>query len=463
MTAGDAFQAHLDEYANLETVAAAMEQVVGRPLARRRKPPGDGSLRSDLYLQIAVSELRRSYLAAMSSLVAGQWRTPETGKPVVFPGSGMAYEYAYDRQHPPVALENRIMAQNCVSAILCSSGMAALNVVFSGLAFLLGPKAHLAALASYFETLTLLQLSPFAQRWSRFGSAREFAERLAEPDVAIALIEPVRYDWGLTTEDWEPVIEAIGSRREPPVVVIDTTLCHGSDAQHEFVDMLKTVAPTVIEVRSGLKLDQHGFELTNVGIVEWSEQLRDSRISRLRDVLAACRVATGATLTWQDSCALSPDLVFDASAVSTYAKAVYATNRALSTAVQSDGPLFEQVVYPQEPWGSPFVLFKLRNGGDAAYQRLAFLMSREQARRGLEWRMSGSFGFRSARYETILPKEQARPHEAPEGVLKVAAGCYEGAHFRAIFELLTELADFPDLETVNRVWGRRTHAVAAEA
>jgi hypothetical protein len=462
MTPGDVFQAHLDEYANLETVAAAMERVVGRPLARREEPPQDGSLRSDLNLQSGVSELRRNYLIAVSSVVAQHWRTPETGKPVIFPGDGLAYEYAYDRQHPPLALENRIVAQNSGSAVLCSSGMAALNVVFSGLAFLLGPNAHLAVLASYFETLTLLRISPFARRWSRFASVNGFAERIAEPDVAVVLVEPVRYDWGLTTEDWAPVIEAIKDRREPPILVIDTTLCHGCVAQRDLVDTLKTVAPVVLEVRSGIKLDQIGFELANVGIIEWNDHSQESRTPRLKEILSACRVAIGATLTWTDSCALSPQFIFDTRAVSTYSRAVFATNRALYKAIQPDRRLFEEVVYPGDPWVSPFVLFKLRVGGDAAYRRLAYLISQEQAHRGLQWRMSGSFGFRSARYETILPNEQTRAQEAPEGVLKVAAGCYEGAQFQAIVELLNELADFPDLETVNRVWGRRIHAIAAE-
>ncbi|GAB4512420.1 MAG: hypothetical protein Tsb0019_09000 [Roseibium sp.] len=450
---------HLAEHRRLADVISAMTGAVGRLEVAHPSALPDGSLAADLALQAHVDCIRAGYLTALGRLTAQRWRTPPTGTPIPFPGSGDAYDYAYDRQHPPLALESRLSRQSGRQAMLCSSGMAALHVVLQGLGHYLARDGRLVALASYFETLTLLRLGPFAETWSRAMSSDQLAERILEPETAVILIEPVRYDWNLSTEDWSPVLEALSARSDPPVVILDTTLCATVPALADLMDRLQLVASLVIDVRSGLKLDQLGFELANVGVVEWTVRPDcEDRFRPLASILPACRVATGATLTWPDACALAPAFVFDRDAVGTYAKGVFETNRALARAMPRPSALFSHVTYPDGPWVAPFVIFGLRTGGSDAYRGLARLIHQEQHRRGLNWQMSGSFGFRSSRFETILPDEQARPGEDPEGVLKVACGCYAGAQFQAIVELLQELSEFPDLETAARVWGRSCHA-----
>lgn len=446
-------------------LAAGVEKDAG-PWLQLLPELRQNTLATDIALKRAHGELRTLFLREVGLITSQHWRTPPTGQRVRFPGTSLNYDYAYDRQHPPLAIEARLQHQDPADenrnkgVIACSSGMSALLVTLLSLGFLDAQQPTIGVLAGYFETLTLLRLSPFAGAWQRVASAEALAEGIRQRRHRVIFIEPVQYDWKLGVVNWAPVLEAINDADDPPVVVIDTTLS-GTSAQWLSVrrELLRSRTPLLICVRSGLKLDQEGLELANLGIIESWELSDEVSAPRFQQTASACRVVTGSGIGWPEACCLSPGFVLDPTRTDAYCANVFQTNRAMFKEVVMSGTLFTSAVHPPSPWGAPFVLYQLREGDAAAYKQLAYLLHSEAERRSMDWAMSGSFGFRTDRYETILPSEQSRCGEDPGGVLKVAAGSYQGARFQHIVDLLNELASFHSLDEVRRVWSSRTITV----
>jgi hypothetical protein len=224
---------------------------------------------------------------------------------------------------------------------------------------------------------------------------------------------------------------------------------------------LRVRASLLVVVRSGIKLDQAGLELTNLGVVEWWPGRGHPRYEAWAATLAACRVVNGTTLTWAESCALAPAFVLDPVQLSSHAAQVGGNSHRLASRLCQTGELFADCAPIDASWRIPFLVLAMRENGREAAQALAGLLAGEQRRRGLGWQMSGSFGFRSPRFETILPEEQSRPGEPPQAVLKVAAGAMDGAQLEAIATLLAELVQFDSIDDVRRAWTPIPHVGGA--
>jgi hypothetical protein len=421
-------------------------------------------LEIDNALQRHVSELRGGYLRAIYASTSGMWRTPPTDRFLRFPGSDVTYRYAYDRQHTPLALQARLHGDyervgRTKGGMLCASGMAAIDVLVKTLSHVLPAKRfRIAAFASYYETHTLFRVSSIARRWRPLFSQDELLHSIRAAAYPILFVEPVQYNWRFDVLDWHQVVAEINASPEPPIVILDTTLSGRSERLNAVLRMLgRSGCPLVVCVRSGLKLDQDGLELANLGVLEWwvREDLAD-RFARFETVAEACRVVSGAGVGWPEACALAPSFVLDPARVQTHSQAVFASNRMLAAQVRLGGELFAEKVYPEPPWDAPFVLLKLKDGSVDAYKRLPALLAAESRRRGLDWIMSGSFGFRTERFESILPAEQFRVGERPEGVLKIACGRYQGERFWQIVDLIEELATFDALDDAETRWRSRT-------
>lgn len=453
---------HLVEHRTLCGLGEQMAAVVPNAGAPPEIPPPGGDLADALALQRAHSSLRAWYLRAVAEHTQHHWRTPPTGAQIPFPGAPGGYDFAYDRQHPPTHLEARLVGDGrAAGGLLFSSGMGALCSIFQALGHLLGDDGALIARASYFETLTLLRLGPYARRWRRARTDAEFADSLARLPVDVVLVEPVPYDWDLCPVDSSVLGPALDRCSLPPVVVVDTTLTPASPPLDRLLDELRARAALLVVVRSGIKLDQAGLELTNLGIVEWWPGQGRPRLDAWAATLAACRVVNGTTLTWQESCALAPAFVLDLAQLTSHAERVGANNRHLTSRLRQTGSLFTDRAPSDAAWRLPFFVLALRENTPEAARDLAGLLAGEQRRRGLGWQMSGSFGFRSPRFETILPEEQSRPEEPAQAVLKVAAGAMDGAQLEAIGTLLEELVQFDSINDVRRAWTPISHAGGA--
>ena len=208
-----------------------------------------------------------------------------------------------------------------------------------------------------------------------------------------------------------------------------------------------------IAVSSGLKLDQAGLELANVGIArvlvrDGARQSSAAIAGRLRQLRGL--MATGLTL--DELSALSAPWFLDRAYVDTYATAIFANNRLLAQSIGSDLAAFGPHCHPSQSAAgadAPFCALQLREASPARYRRLAEIVERQSERRGLLLTKGGSFGFRGHRFELIEPAPgQGDPF------LRVAMGWRDGHSCRGLGELLGELADHQSFAALDRAYGK---------
>jgi hypothetical protein len=326
--------------------------------------------------------------------------------------------------------------------------MAALSSIMQALPLLLGPRERqpsLLAVAAYFEVLQLIALGTHGCASRIAGDDASFAAACAAQPPDVAFVEPIVYDPWLRPFDVQRAMRELAALPEPPVLVIDSTLVGPTMPVARMLDEANTL-PLVVHASSGLKLDQAGLELGNVGIVSlYAPAARETDLTAAAEVVRRVRRLNGTALTIDTVALLDVPFFLDPAAFYDYCTAVFAHNARLARAIPAGG-LFETVAHPAldargMPWAqAPFVFFHLRDDRPAHYAELEELVASEAAARGLAFERGGSFGFRGHRFEAIALEGDVR-----NGIFKVALGARPGPSLEGIITLLGEIAAAPSI------------------
>lgn len=384
-------------------------------------------------LDDAALDLRRAWLARAHRPADATLKSPCDGGVSRLP-DGQSICFGYERELSARLLERRAPLCHPVPRgwqsvrILYRSGQAALSSLLHHVAWAeTGLPLTLHHAGRYFETGALLDLWPRQVFTPDDGSA-------STVDVLIG--EPVHCDgqFGLSLPDRLP-----HTRR---ALLLDTTLTGPRVDVAPWLERFEgSFAATF---RSGLKLDQAGLELANVGIVQLF--VRDGASMGLAVTAAALeriRALTGTGLTLDELAALSAPWFLDRAYLDRYTGQVFANNAALARAIGTGSPLFDDRCHPA-PLSSeavaPFCAIRLRDGDAAAHRRLLRHVETEVARRSLALAKGGSFGFRGHRYELIEPEPQAG-----QSFLRVAMGYRGGLERDRIVDFFRELSALPAL------------------
>jgi hypothetical protein len=252
--------------------------------------------------------------------------------------------------------------------------------------------------------------------------------------VDVLLGEPVFCDGRFGVSDPRALPRA---RR---VLLLDTTLVGMAVDLSPWFDRFD--GPLVAVFRSGLKLDQAGLELANVGIAQLF--VREGNTVPAADSLRRIRSLTGSGLTLDELAVLSAPWFLDRTYTQDYTAAIFAHNAALGSAIGRESAVFEERSHPSLVSAgaeAPFCAVRLRGGDGAAHRRLLGIVDAEVGRRGLYATQGGSFGFRGHRYEMIEPD-----HEDGVPFLRVALGFRGGRTLEGLIALFRELASRRRLE-----------------
>jgi hypothetical protein len=337
--------------------------------------------------------------------------------------SGRTVEFGYERDLDVSVLEARganymvPIKGRAAELVLFRSGQAALTALIQLAVERWGADAPLRVTydGAYFETQALLG------RWP----ARVLRPAQCTADILIG--EPVWCDGGFSRAVPPPA--SITSLAK--AVILDTTL---SGRAFDASPWLSPGCGPLFVVSSGLKLDQGGLELANVGMVRIYAQDTDTVAARLRKL----RALNGTGLTLDELSTLSAPWFMDRQYADRYTSAVFSNNRALAQAIGTASPVFEADCHPSllEPGlQAPFCALRLRAPSPANYKRLLDRFETEIQRRGLLAAKGGSFGFRGHRYELIEPEpDQGRTF------LRVAMGWRDGFSRQGLTDLLAEIA-----------------------
>jgi hypothetical protein len=427
----------------------------GRVAAETGQDPWDGALHRDLaalgndylaqerHLEVAALTLRQAWLSAAHRPADASLKSPEDGEIARVP-CGDSLHFGYERDLDVSILEDRRVAYARPPAgwtsdmVIFRSGQAALASILQFVAATWGDRRTLsvAHAGAYFETRTLLAAWP--RRTFRLTPASAVSA-----DVVIG--EPVWCDGCFGVTERLP--------RARHVLLLDTTMVGPS---HDLCSCLAAAADdceVAIAVSSGLKLDQAGLELANVGIAR--VLVRDGAGRRAAEIAGRLRqlrglMATG--LTFDELSALSAPWFLDRAYVDSYAAAIFANNRLLAQSIGGESAVFGPHCHPSRSVAgaeAPFCALQLRDASPARYRRLAEIVEQQSGQRGLLLTKGGSFGFRGHRFDLIEPAPgQGDPF------LRIAMGWRDGHSCRGLGELLGELAAHKSFEALDRAYGR---------
>lgn len=400
--------------------------------------------------------------------------SPPLGTPPRLP-VGRPSAHSYERNIECHVLEDRLAAQHAgrhtgprghdTAHVVYSSGMAALAGVLQGYQGLTRPTAdrplRLAVWGAYFETAVLLDLlADDCLRWTRAATQDALRAALARGDADVLLLEPVRYEWELEVLDLTALLRAWRERRgaRPSLVVVDSTLVSPAWPMDALAAALCAPGVLLAEVRSGLKLDQRGLELGNLGVVSLYAPREDAVLPPVADIAAylrKMRTVTGAGPALATLGLLSAPFVLDRAGAREHADAVFRNNALAARLLHDRGRgLFARIAHPSLsahralPWArAPFVVCHLREDRLDHHGLLLGVLRAEAARRGLPFVHGSSFGFRAHRFECVVPSlKEGR------GLFKVAMGSRAGWGRTAVLRLLLEVAAHPDAASLRRAF-----------
>jgi hypothetical protein len=220
------------------------------------------------------------------------------------------------------------------------------------------------------------------------------------------------------------------------MLLVDTTIV---GPNHDLRPYLHGRCPVIIAYSSGLKLDQAGLELANVGIARIYARDGVESASNIATRLRKIRTLTGTGLMLDELSALSAPWFMDCAYADRYTTAVFANNRLLAEAIGTSSNLFGNACHPSLTHlgaNAPFCALELLDPTPERYQRLLITVESEIHRRGLLAERGGSFGFRGHRFELIEPS----PEEG-RTFLRVALGWRDGFSREGLCALFEELAD----------------------
>lgn len=442
------------------------------------------SLAGEARLDELSMELRRLWLATAHSFSDQYLKSPPEGLKKKLPTGSSPY-YHYERLVYPRNLEKRCPRYRPTPTdwqaehIIFRSGMSAIGAllqVFGQVLFNEDKEViKMDLFAGYYETTWMMDIFSSPQFfYRRLASQKQMFASIIRQEANVLFLEPVCYDWELVALDLEGLFAALGQRTTPPkMIIIDTTIIGHKFPLEQFLQRLPGLpTPLVVVLNSGLKLDQEGLELANVGLLTMlcmnNSPRQEKLTKRMTKKMRQNRKVLGNGLSVDEMAILDTPWFLDPERFANHCQGVFDNNRLLATTlaplIAKNSGVFSQISHPslchgaQWSWAeAPFVVMHFPPEQDRAenHKLLVEIILRESKSRNLGLVEGMSFGFRGHRFEIIRPKDVLSPKGEQKGLLKVAMGRRDGPGKNGVIQLLVELARQPD-------WAAMANTYAAD-
>jgi len=414
-------------------------------------------------------ELRAIWMQIAHDHTGHHLKSPLEGSAVVFP-LGREAELKYERIMSSIGIEDRCKTYRprvpgwANGHLLFRSGMAAIASLIQNLRPHFFEADHeqirVDFFGGYYETQRIFDLYASSLiRFDRRATGEDLYQKIENGGGHVLFLEPVSYDWDMEVLDFKRVLDALKKRQQPPrMIVLDTTIVGHTFPVKSFIEALQGVAsPIVVQISSGLKLDQEGLEFSNVGIFSLyckDDGDRNQGVQDFLDRIAGNRKINGTALSAYEIAALDIPCFLNRERFEAHSRAIFESNkrlaRTLAPVVASADGVFEKVSHPclgagaDWPWAvAPFVVFHFREAFDneRTHEGIKRALLKHSKHEGVSFFGTGmSFGFRSHRFEIILPKRILHPNGSAKGLLKVAMGRRQGPMANAVIELMKRVA-----------------------
>lgn len=429
------------------------------------------SLADERALYQLALEFRYLWLNFSQSYSARIIRSPRHGKKIKMP-DGPIDNYPYDRWNKAPALESRMSHYHPPvpgwrqEHVVYSSGMAAITAMLQMIRYRYSFRFNRAIrwleFSSYFEVRRLFQLyGDLAQSTLLTRNENEFFEALRYQPFDMIFCQSVANDFALTPLNIEKFGEAWAksTQSRPKVVVVDTTLTGNHFPFAQLLAKLESRPPSlIVRISSGLKLDQEGLEFANVGIVTlYAPETTEPDNSFLADFclsLRRQRRTFGASLNIDALTALSIPCFLDPLRHQAHCQRLFENNANLAKQVtighlEGSGPgILKDKAHPAlrsdaPEWAcAPFVNFAMASAAPADKTFLRRWIRTRSDEQQLQFHPGSSFGFRAHRYEMGIIDEPGH------STFRVAMGSVSGPSFAAIVKLFSDLATYPDINSL---------------
>jgi hypothetical protein len=253
--------------------------------------------------------------------------------------------------------------------------------------------------------------------------------------------EPMMYDFDANLVDMDGFIQSVmESTAEMVFIIVDSTMHGQTHLVERLNNRLNNKVVIFIDVRSGLKLDQEGLELSNLGVAEWFvrnnyNHFYKESMSFIRKYKGLC----GANISYAAITALSCGHDTDES--KKYSENVKRTAidfiEKIRAQFSGKGEI-KSVYLPQgtlmgEKLVCPFIYLKLRC--NTTEQHVNFIHEIQSTLRhdNLFLPFRNSWGFRFPSIECI------EHFESKENIIKLYTGTYEGLVWHRLIEIILSI------------------------
>lgn len=380
-----------------------------------------------------IDIIRREWINISSNKDAEIWKSPIFNE-VIQTTIGNTLSYGYERALHPDFLEDawnkkfeyNIMFKSCMSSI------------DSILKTLISSKKNITIICwcSYFETMSLLKLyRAFGIEIILFETPEAMFNYLENHEVDVIFIEPIKYNENMETISLKKLINIINNQKRIIHLIFDTTL-----TSHFFLgEFLKTTVLNenllIYEIRSGLKLDQQGFEFSNVGILKIYHNYSFQEVQKkIIDSLKSIRVLSGSGLSFYEVNLLDFGYFKNCKLNKDYQDRLLNNNLSFYSQLEY-GNNIKEIIYPQIDSDfnkAPFIFIILKNND--LYNDLLHYIECEFQKYSVNLKISNSFGFRDLRVEII----EMNNNNNKTNIFKIACGSFKGLSFELLITILND-------------------------